>query len=44
MLWVLNLSDAEWTLLRIAERSGLRFQSILAAAEALEQRGLLERI
>ncbi len=44
MLWVLNLSDGEWSLLDIAERAGLRFESVRAAAEALEQHSLLERI
>lgn len=41
MLWVLNLSDGAHALLDIAERSGLPFQSVLAAAEALERGGLL---
>ena len=43
LLWVLNLSDGGNDLLSIAERSGIRFRKILAAAEALEQAGLLRR-
>jgi aminopeptidase-like protein len=43
MLWVLNLSDGESALLDIAERSGLRFEAIRAAAEALASHGLLKR-
>jgi aminopeptidase-like protein len=42
MLWVLNLSDGGPTLLDIAERSRLSFVAIRAAAELLEQHGLLE--
>ena len=41
MLWVLNLSDGENSLLDIAERSGLRFDAIQYAAKKLEGRGLL---
>src|SRR6266403_382393 len=41
MLWVLNLSDGSHPLLDIAERSNLSFDSIRAAAEALQQNGLL---
>jgi aminopeptidase-like protein len=43
MLWVLNLSDGESTLLDIAERSGLRFEAIRAAADALASHGLLKK-
>jgi aminopeptidase-like protein len=43
LLWVLNLSDGSNDLLSIAERSGMRFQKILAAAVALEQVGLLHK-
>ncbi len=43
LLWVLNLSDGGSDLLAIAERSGMRFHKIHAAAEALEQAGLLHR-
>jgi len=42
-LWVLNLSDGEHDLLAIAERSGLPFATVRAAAETLEQHELLER-
>jgi aminopeptidase-like protein len=41
MLWVLNQSDGRHSLLDIAERSGLKFSTIRAAAEALAQGGLL---
>ena len=41
MLWVLNLSDGEHTLLDVAERSALPFREIRRAAEALEHAGLL---
>jgi len=41
MLWVLNLSDGENSLLDIAERSGLRFEAIRQAAASLERHGLL---
>jgi aminopeptidase-like protein len=43
-LWVLNLSDGEHSLLDIAERAGLPFQAILAAARVLEEGGLLSAI
>ena len=41
MLWVLNLSDGNHTLLDIADRSGLSFDSINQAALALLQHDLL---
>jgi aminopeptidase-like protein len=41
LLWVLNLSDGRNTLLDIAERSGIAFSSILEAAKALCECGLL---
>ncbi len=41
MLWVLNQSDGKNSLLDITERSGLRFDAIRKAAEALEQHKLL---
>jgi aminopeptidase-like protein len=41
MLWVLNQSDGGRSLLDIAERSGLSFALIRAAAEALGEGGLL---
>ncbi|MGB2656208.1 MAG: DUF4910 domain-containing protein, partial [Candidatus Acidiferrum sp.] len=42
MLWVLNLSDGQHSLLEIAERAQLNFDSIFRAAAALEQSGLLK--
>ena len=42
MLWVLNLSDERHSLLDIAERSGLGFDSVAAAAKVLAEHGLLE--
>jgi len=44
MLWVLNLSDGNFRLLDIAERSGLRFDVIKRAADLLEKHGLLEEL
>jgi aminopeptidase-like protein len=41
LLWVLNLSDGEHSLLDIAERAAMPFDAILAAAGALRQQGLL---
>ncbi len=41
MLWVLNLSDGEHSLLDIAERSRLPFRELRRAARALEGAGLL---
>jgi aminopeptidase-like protein len=41
LLWVLNLSDGEHSLLDIAERSGMPFSAISDAAELLCQNGLL---
>jgi aminopeptidase-like protein len=41
MLWALNLSDGENSLLDIAERSGLKFAAISQAASVLLQHGLL---
>jgi aminopeptidase-like protein len=40
-LWVLNLSDGDYSLLDIAERSGMPFLLIRDAAELLSDRGLL---
>jgi aminopeptidase-like protein len=42
MLWVLNLSDGEHSLLDVAERSGLPFAVIADAAEVLHGSGLLK--
>jgi aminopeptidase-like protein len=41
MLWVLNLSDGNHSLLDITERSNIPFDSICTAAEALREKGLL---
>ncbi len=41
LLWVLNLSDGEHDLLAIAERSGLSFAQVSAAADRLLEAGLL---
>ncbi|MEU7940609.1 DUF4910 domain-containing protein [Microbispora bryophytorum] len=42
MLWVLNLSDGDHSLLDVAERSGLTFGEVTWAARALEEAGLLK--
>ncbi|MEZ7130406.1 DUF4910 domain-containing protein [Nonomuraea sp. AD125B] len=42
MLWVLNLSDGEHGLLDIADRSGLPFAAVNAAADSLLDAGLLK--
>ncbi|MBD0363741.1 MAG: DUF4910 domain-containing protein, partial [Coleofasciculus sp. C3-bin4] len=42
MLWVLNLSDGNHTLLDIADRSGLGFDAIKKAAEVLLEHDLLK--
>ena len=41
ILWVLSLSDGKHSLLDIAERSGIEFQSIRSAAEVLKKLDLL---
>lgn len=43
LLWVLNLSDGSAGLLDIAERSGLRFEQVRKAADALEEHQLLAK-
>jgi len=43
MLWVLNQSDGKNSLLDIAERSGIRFETIRKAAEALLEHQLLRK-
>lgn len=43
-LWVLNLSDGEYSLLEIAERSGMAFSAIRDAAELLSESGLLSLV
>ena len=44
LLWVLNLSDGEHSLLDISERSGLSFDALQKAADALLQHGLLREL
>lgn len=44
LLWTLNQSDGSRSLLDIAERAGLPFHAILAAARELEGAGLLEAV
>jgi aminopeptidase-like protein len=41
MLWILNLSDGQHSLLEIAERAHLPFESILVAANTLHNHSLL---
>ncbi|MET0597081.1 MAG: DUF4910 domain-containing protein [Mesorhizobium sp.] len=41
LLWVLNLADGEHSLLSMAERSGLSFAELAAAARLLADHGLL---
>jgi aminopeptidase-like protein len=43
LLWVLNLSDGDHSLLNIAEKSGLAFPSVQDAALTLVQAGLLDK-
>jgi aminopeptidase-like protein len=42
MLWTLNLSDGKHSLLDIAERSGVKFESIRQAADVLVEHELLQ--
>lgn len=44
LLWVLNQSDGTHSLIEIADRSGLEFDAIAAAADALVGAGLLEEV
>ncbi len=41
MLWVLNLSDGEHSVLDISDRTGLRFD-VRRAADLLREHGLLK--
>lgn len=41
LLWVLNLADGQHSLLSMAERSGLSFKELSAAANLLSEHGLL---
>ena len=42
MLWVLNLADGRHSLLDVAVRSGMRFDAVKQAAEALLGKSLLK--
>jgi aminopeptidase-like protein len=44
LMWVLNQSDGRHSLLDIAERSGESFSAVVAAAERLQEAGLLEAV
>jgi aminopeptidase-like protein len=44
LLWVLNFSDGEQTLLDIADRSGLAYPAVRHAAETLRVHGLLAKV
>jgi aminopeptidase-like protein len=44
LLWVLNLSDGDHSLLDVAERAGLPFVLVRQAADALEGVGLLAAV
>jgi aminopeptidase-like protein len=44
MLWVLNFSDGNHSLLDIAERSGLEFRALVEAADTLSAHGLLAEL
>jgi aminopeptidase-like protein len=44
LLWVLNLADGRHSLLDMAERSGVRFGALAAAADALVAADLLQRL
>jgi aminopeptidase-like protein len=44
LLWILNLSDGEHTLLDIADRAEVEFETIYAAAHALAEAGLLQAL
>jgi aminopeptidase-like protein len=44
MLWVLNLSDGQHTLLEITRKSKLPFQRIVRVVKLLESRGLLKEV
>ena len=42
ILWILNLSDGDNSLLDISKRSGISFKQILEAASLLESKGLIQ--
>jgi aminopeptidase-like protein len=44
LLWVLNQSDGQHSLLNIAEKSGIEFSKVRKAADALQQNELLKEL
>jgi aminopeptidase-like protein len=44
MLWTLNMMDGDHSLLDVAERSGIDFETIERAARLLEEHELLEEV
>ena len=44
MLWTLNLSDSEHSLLDVAKRSKISFQTVVAAAKLLHEHQLLTKV
>jgi len=44
LLWVLNFSDGDHTLLDISDRSGISYRTILEAADALREAELLREV
>jgi aminopeptidase-like protein len=44
ILWVLSLADGQHTLVDIAERSGIQYQAIRDAVEALNEHGLIKAV
>ena len=42
LLWILNLADGQHSLLDIAQRSGKRFEAVVAATDALREAGLID--
>ncbi|MEO1515624.1 MAG: DUF4910 domain-containing protein [Bacteroidota bacterium] len=44
MLWILNLSDGQHSLLDIAQRAGIGFERIVEMAKVLEEHDLLRRL
>ena len=44
MLWLINLSDGEHTLLEIAQRANIKFAHLWPVAQTLAQHGLLKEI
>ena len=44
LLWVLNFSDGQHSLLDIAEKSGMNFEAIRVAADLLQKEGLIKPV